>query len=113
MFKNILTWLKGPAKDQDAHKAAWSLPSLKAASQLPPTEPVKPPKGGGASYPGYVKTLAKSTAMLPKQGFDVANVDLTATSRQGADSQAILRNLSRVSPELSSAVAANIRVGIP
>jgi hypothetical protein len=86
---------------------------MRISEELPPTKPVKAPPGGGASYPGYLLALQKTNAQLPKRAFDVANVDITATYRQGADSPSIIRNLTRVSPELSAAVAANIRVGIP
>lgn len=113
MFKNVLTWLRGPAPDHQSPQATGVEPSLQVANVLPPTDPIKPPKGGGVSFPGYLKSLQKTNAQLPKQAFDVANVDITATYRQGADTPAIIRNLARVSPELSAAVAANIRVGIP
>lgn len=113
MLKNVLTWLRGPALNPQSPSATGVEPSLQVAALLPPTDPIKPPKGGGTAFPGYLKNTAKTTSQLPKQGFDVANVDLTATYRQGADTPTIIRNLARVSPELSAAVAANIRVGIP
>jgi len=84
-----------------------------ALAELPTQPPPKPPKPGGASFPGYRKTVAPAAAVIPKPRFDVANVDLATTYRSGADTATIVRNLSRVSPELAGSVAAHNRVGIP
>lgn len=113
MFKKLATWLNSPTLIPKTPAASEGGSSFQVAAVLPPTDPVKPPKPGGSSFPGYLKSLQKTNAQLPKQAFDVANVDITATYRQGTDTPAIIRNLTRVSPELSAAVAANIRVGIP
>jgi hypothetical protein len=86
---------------------------MSAAAVLPTQPPPKPPKPGGASYPGYRKGIVASTSAIPKPRFDVANVDLTSTFRSGADTPTIVRNLSRVSPELAGGLAAAARVGIP
>lgn len=84
-----------------------------ALAELPTQPPPKPPRPGGASYPGYRKSTVAATSAIPKPRFDVANVDLTSTFRNGADTQEIVRNLSRVSPELAGGLAAAARVGIP
>ncbi len=82
-------------------------------SLLPPAAPVKPPKPGGASYPGFIKNPASNGNQLPKPLFDVTNVDLVKTYRNGATTAENVRNFTRFSPELSASVAANNRVGIP
>lgn len=84
-----------------------------ALAELPTQPPPKPPKPGGASFPGYRKGIVASTSAIPKPAFEVANADLTATYRSGATTAEIVRNLSRVSPELAAGLAANTRVGIP
>lgn len=84
-----------------------------AATLLPPTVPLKAPKGGGASVPAYRTGSVAATAVLPKKNFDVANLDLTAAYRTGASTQTIVRNLARFNPETAASMAANSRVGIP
>ncbi len=86
---------------------------LSALAELPTQPPPKPPKPGGATFPGYRKNTVGSAAAIPKPRFDVTNVDLAATYRTGADTATVVRNLSRVSPELAGGLAANARVGIP
>jgi hypothetical protein len=86
---------------------------MSAATALPSQPPPKPPKPGGATFPGFRTSTVASTAKIQKPAFDVANVDLTATYRTAADTPTLVRNLSRVSPELAGSVAANNRVGIP
>lgn len=86
---------------------------MRAATDLPSQPPPKPPKPGGASFPGYRKSIVASTSKLTKQNFDIANVDLTAAYRSAADTPTQVRNLSRISPELAGSLAANTRVGIP
>lgn len=84
-----------------------------AATTLPPAKPVKAPRGGGASVPGYRKTVDPSPAQIARQRFDVATVDLAATYRTATDTYAQARNLARVSPEAAASQAAHLRVGIP
>ncbi len=88
-------------------------PELEAATLLPPIPPVKPPKPGGAALPGYWKTAVATTARIPKPSFEVTNVDLTSTYRNGANTGAVVRDLVRVNPELAASQAAHNRVGIP
>lgn len=86
---------------------------MSAATALPTQPPPKPPKPGGASYPGFRRSTVASSAKIQKPTFDVANVDLTATYRSATDTPTQVRNLSRFSPELAGSLAANTRVGIP
>ena len=86
---------------------------MSAAAELPTQPPPKPPKPGGASFPGYRTSTAGSTSKIRKPNFDVANVDLTATYRTAVNTATQVRNLSRISPELAGSIAANNRVGIP
>lgn len=91
------------------------LNSLKklAAAMLPTPPDPKVPKGGGAALPGDRKTVTPNVAQITKPRLDVANVDLVSTYRSGADTATIVRNLTRVSPELAASQAAHLRVGIP
>ncbi len=84
-----------------------------AATLLPSPPPVKPPKPGGASYPAYLTSVTSAKVQLPKPNVQIANVDLTATFRNGTTTYDTVRSLSRVNPEMSASVAANNRVGIP
>jgi hypothetical protein len=93
--------------------ANWVAPEALAATQLPPSKPVKPPKGGGLSFAGYNTTTTASPNQLPKPNNDFTNVDLTAANRTGADTVTNVRGLVRASPELAAAQAAHLRVGIP
>jgi len=86
---------------------------MSAAAALPTMPPPKPPRPGGASFPGYRKTTVANQARINRPVFDVANIDLTATYRTAADTATQARNLSRVSPELAGGLAANTRIGIP
>jgi hypothetical protein len=83
------------------------------ATELPTQPPPKPPKPGGLGLPGYRRTVAATSDQIPKPVFEVANVDLSSTYRVGTDTLDIVRNLGRVSPELSASIVANNRIGIP
>lgn len=86
---------------------------LFAATELPTQPPPKPPKPGGVSLLGWRRTVTPDKNQVAKQPFQVANVDLASAYRFGADTQTVIRDFARVSPEMSAAVFANIRVGIP
>jgi hypothetical protein len=95
-------------------KLHWNPLKMLTAAMLPTQPPPKAPKGGGLAFPGYRKTIvAAPTVQIAKPAFDVANVDLATTYRNGATTLDTVRNLSRVSPELAASLAANTRVGIP
>lgn len=87
--------------------------SAGAGSMLPPQEPIKPPKPGGAVMPGYRRSIKPALGQISKKSFEVTNVDLVATYRTGASTVENVRNFSRFSPEMAASVAANNRVGIP
>lgn len=107
--------MKWPNFLQSKPLTAIELPqtAMLAAAELPAQPPPKPPKPGGLAYPGYRKSTVATTTALPVARFDVANVDLTTAFRNGATTAETIRSLSRISPELSGALAANTRVGIP
>jgi hypothetical protein len=107
---NILTRMLAAVASKAAGSAA---PKQGAGSMLPPQPPIKAPKGGGAAYPGYRRSIKPSTGFLPKNAFDVTNVDLVANYRSGASTVENVRNFSRFSPEMALTVSSNNRVGIP
>ena len=86
---------------------------LFAATKLPVQPPPKPPKPGGVGLLGWRRTVTPDANQVPRGNFQVANVDLAAAYRFGADTNTVIRDFARVSPEMSAAVFANIRVGIP
>jgi hypothetical protein len=88
-------------------------PDYQALTALPPQPPPKPPKGGGLAIPDWRKSAEPGKAQIQKPSFNVANVDLTSTYRNGATSIDTIRSLSRVNPELNASQAAHNRVGIP
>ncbi len=88
--------------------------SLRSADTLlPPVAPPKPPKPDGASMPGYRQSVVASKAKIRKPNFDITNVDLTSTYRNGSTTAKVVGDLTRFSPELAASQAAHIRVGIP
>ncbi len=81
---------------------------------LPPLAPIKAPTGGGVALPSYRKTITPTPgSIIQKKVFDVTNVDLVNTYRNGATTVDNVRAFTRFSPEASASVAANNRVGIP
>ena len=93
------------AADQDR-------PEVAAATQLPPAPPPKVQKGS-KSYPGFFKT----TKPDPKQPIrrddrNVASADLL-NYRNGNDTRKIIHDYAHTSPDLSAALWAYLRVGIP
>lgn len=80
--------------------------------QLPPVPPPKV-KPKGQAYPGYLQTLTPVTSRLPKNDLGLATADILQNFRFGQDTPTVLRNLVRANPDLSAAVSAYLRVGIP
>lgn len=97
MFDSLKSWFGGT--------------KIEAASQLPVIAPPKV-KPGVASYPSYLKTTKPTEAFLPKLDRQLANKDIT-TLRSGSKTKTVIRDLAAASPDLSAAVWAYLRVGIP
>lgn len=97
-------------------KALWSAKrqggaSLEAAAQLPP--PVEPKvKPGVASFPSFLKSTKVDDSFLSKPERQLATKDLT-TIRQSGRTKTIIRDFATASPDLSAAMWAYLRVGIP
>lgn len=85
--------------------------SMDAATQLPAVALPKARKGS-SGFPSYLKTTKPSEALLTQDDRRLASTD-TTTLRTGADTRTIIRNFAAASPELSAAVWAYIRLGIP
>jgi hypothetical protein len=83
------------------------------SSLLPPVVTPPAPAPGGIAFPGWRKLIDPTTARLPQTRFDITNVDLSQTYRNGATTGDTVRAFSRFSPELAASIAANNRVGIP
>ena len=108
MFQKLRSLFGRPsasAADQDR-------PEVEAATQLPPAPPPKVQKGS-KSYPGFFRT----TKPDPKQPIrrddrNVASADLL-NYRNGNDTRKIIHDYAHTSPDLSAALWAYLRVGIP
>lgn len=81
-----------------------------AATQLPVVAPPKV-RPGSQSYPSYLKTTKTSDAVLPLEDRRLAQADLT--TQRSTETRELIRNFVAASPELSSAVWAYVRLGLP
>lgn len=84
---------------------------IEAATQLPVVAPPKV-RPGSQGFPSYLKTTKPSDAVLPQDDRRLASTD-TTTLRKGADTRTIIRDFVAASPDLSAAVWAYIRLGLP
>lgn len=93
--------------------AAVTAPAPKqSGSQLPPQPPPKA-KPKQASIPPYYPTATPSeTALLIRRELNLASSDIL-NLRLGATAAATLRDFAIASPDLSAALNANLRIGIP
>lgn len=84
---------------------------LEAAAALPP--PAEPKvKPGVASFPSFLKSTKVNDSFLSKPERNLASKDVT-TLRQSGKTKTIIRDFATASPDLSAAVWAYLRVGIP
>ncbi len=93
----------------------YTKPTMQAAagnSLLTPQEPPKV-KAKQQSKPGYARNVTPSTARLPQADLRLANIDITTTARSGPNTASVIRTLVQANPDLSAAVSANLRLGIP
>ena len=97
MFDSLKSWFGGT--------------QIQAASQLPVQPPPKV-KPGVQSFPSYLKTTRPSDAYLTKQDRNLASTD-TTTLRSGGNTKTVIRDFAAASPDLSAALWAYLRVGIP
>jgi len=86
--------------------------SVQAATQFPSQPPPKV-RAGQLSLPSHLLSAKPNPkAILPLTDSQLANTDLT-TLRTGNGTRAIIRDFVRASPDLSAAVAAYVRTGLP
>lgn len=104
MFGSLISWFSAP-------KEAESGVEINAAAQLPVIAPPKV-RPGSASFPSYLTTTKPSDAYLPKEERGLASKD-TTTLRASAKTKTVIRDFCAASPDLSSALWAYLRVGIP
>lgn len=83
---------------------------IEAATQLPEVAPPKV-RPGSQSYPSYLKTTKPSDSVLPQDDRRLAQTDIT--KQRGGDTREVIRKFVAASPELSAAVWAYVRLGIP
>ncbi len=65
------------------------------------------------ALPSYVPTATFVAAPLLRRDVNAANTDISSTSRLGTTTPAVIRALGRLNPDLSAALNAYLRVGIP
>lgn len=78
---------------------------------LPPVTMPKPPKGQ-TTLPSYKTQVARATSALQQPDRRLASTDVVSY-RLGANTRAIIRDMTASSPDLSAAVNSYLRVGIP
>ena len=88
-----------------------SLIEFFGATQLPAVAPPKV-RPGSQTWPSYLKTTTPSSATLIKSDRRLASTD-TTTLRNGQDTWSIIRSFVAASPDLSAAVWAYVRLGLP
>lgn len=81
------------------------------ATQLPVVAPPKV-RPGSQTYPSYLKTTTPSKEALIKTDRRLASTD-TTTLRNGQDTWTVIRDFVAASPDLSAAVWAYARLGLP
>jgi hypothetical protein len=84
---------------------------ISAATQLPVIAPPKV-RPGSFGLPSYFTTAKPTDSVLPQNDRRLASTD-TTTLRAGSDTRKIIRDFVASSPELSAAVWAYIRLGLP
>ena len=113
-FGAALAAKKTPAKAEwelvPIQAAAASAPS-KASSQLPPIDTPKT-KGKQVSIPSFSTTAKPTDAVLLKPDRRLASTDILTFRTRSSTSETI-RELAVASPDLSAALNANLRLGIP
>lgn len=65
------------------------------------------------STPSYVPSNTFVAAPLQRRDIGAANTDIASSARLGATTPAVIRTLARLNPDLSAALNAYLRVGIP
>jgi hypothetical protein len=113
-FKDLFTFFTR-ASFAPKGEAAYEEPTLLAAAgdgMLVPQDPpkVKPKQ---QSFPAHARNLTPSTSRLTQPDLRLANIDITAQARSGSNTPAVIRTLVKANPDLSAAVSANLRLGIP
>jgi hypothetical protein len=85
---------------------------MDAAAATLPSPPTPTAKGKQVTLPSFLKTAKPSTkSALLRNDRNLANTDVT-TLRVNADSRETIRTMTRVSPDLSAAVASYVRTAI-
>ena len=89
----------------------WRAPALSAATEQP-TQPPPKVKAGNRTLPAFFTSAKMPANPLARKRLQSANTDIT-TLRSGLTDSAVLRDFSNNSPDLSAAVSAYLRTGIP
>ena len=103
---------KPPVVKGGAIPAGGALPPMTA---LPAMPLVLTPKvvNKQQTIPSYVPSTAYIAAPLQRKDISAQNIDISETARLGATTPDVIRALARLNPDLSAALSAYLRVGIP
>lgn len=82
------------------------------AANLPPQQPLKVKPGSRSYLSFFTTTKPDPTSTLPRSDRRLANSDILSF-RNGADTRKVIHDFVYASPDLSAAVWAYLRVGIP
>lgn len=80
--------------------------------QMPLVETPKVPNKQ-QTLPGHIPSTTFINSPLAKSDSRAATADIAAVARQAANTPGVIRQLARLTPDLSAAVNAYLRVGIP
>lgn len=83
-----------------------------AAAALPSMPMPKAPKGP-QGLPGYRRTIEPSTAAVRQSDRQAATTDRLVSARSLGNTKKTIRELTKTSPDLSSALSFKLRTGIP
>lgn len=95
----------------DRLRSFFSRPDTEAATQLPVVAPPKV-RPGSQGLPSYMTSSKPSSSVLPQNDRRLASTDITSLRSVG-DTRTIIRNFVASSPDLSAAVWAYVRLGLP
>jgi hypothetical protein len=95
-----------------AGKGTGTLQPTTSQPAMPLVETPKTPNKQ-VTQPGYVPNTSYVISPLTKQDSRVVTTDIAAAARAAANTPGAIRSLSRLTPDLSAATNAFLRVGIP
>lgn len=111
-LRSLFGTTAGSPSGRDATLPSVSQTEISAATQMPDQKPPKV-RPGSRSYPSFfTNTKPDSSSVIPRTDRRLSSTDMMSF-RSSADTRTQLRSLVATSPDLSAAMWAYLRVGIP